>query len=135
MSAIAQAIPLSSSIYCARSVPCAPATSLPTSAPAPACCKLFLENGNRVFGVEPNAEMRQAGEEYLRAYSNFSSVNSSAEATTLPNASVDFVTAGQAFHWFEPEKTRAEFQRILRPQGWVAAIWNFREMEAPFARA
>ena len=97
--------------------------------------KLFLENGNRVFGVEPNAEMRQAGEEYLRAYSNFSSVNSSAEATTLPNASVDFVTAGQAFHWFEPEKTRAEFQRILRPQGWVAAIWNFREMEAPFARA
>jgi SAM-dependent methyltransferase len=62
-------------------------------------------------------------------------VAGSAEATTLDATSVDFITAGQAFHWFEPEKTRAEFRRILRPQGWVVAIWNFREMETPFARA
>src|SRR5260370_2845147 len=97
--------------------------------------KLFLENGNRVFGVEPNPEMRQAGEEYLASYDGFSSIEGSAESTPLGDSSVDFVTAGQAFHWFEPEKTRAEFQRILRPHGWVAAIWNFREMEAPFATA
>src|SRR5258705_3665632 len=97
--------------------------------------ELFLTNGNRVYGVEPNSEMRQAGEEYLAAYDGFSSIEGSAESTTLEDASVDFVTAGQAFHWFEPEKTRAEFRRILRPQGWVVAIWNFREMETPFARA
>jgi len=97
--------------------------------------KLFLEKGNRVFGVEPNAEMRQAGEEFLRTFQEFFSVAGSAEATTLDATSVDFITAGQAFHWFEPEKTRAEFRRILRPQGWVVAIWNFREMETPFARA
>ena len=97
--------------------------------------ELFLKNGNRVYGVEPNPEMRQAGEEYLASYDGFSSIEGSAESTTLEEASIDFVTAGQAFHWFEPEKTRAEFRRILRPQGWVVAIWNFREMETPFAKA
>src|SRR5712691_354679 len=96
--------------------------------------ELFLKNGNRVYGVEPNPEMRQAGEEYLASYDGFSSIEGSAESTTLEEVSVDFVTAGQAFHWFEPEKTRAEFRRILRPQGWVVAIWNFREMETPFAK-
>ena len=97
--------------------------------------ELFLKNGNRVFGVEPNREMREAGELHLQSYRAFVSVEGSAEATTLPEACADFVAAGQAFHWFEPEKTRAEFRRILRPQGWVVAIWNFREMETPFARA
>jgi SAM-dependent methyltransferase len=96
--------------------------------------ELFLKYGNCVFGVEPNPEMRQGGEEYLQSYPRFTSVNGSAEATTLANASVDFVTAGQAFHWFEPEKTRAEFRRILRPQGWVVAVWNFREKETPLAK-
>src|SRR5260370_26978664 len=97
--------------------------------------ELFLKNGNRVYGVEPHAEMRRAGEEYLASYDGFSSIEGSAESTTLDDASVEFVTAGQAFHWFEPEKTRGEFRRILRPQGWVVAIWNFREMETPFAKA
>ena len=97
--------------------------------------ELFLKNGNAVFGVEPNREMREAGELHLQSYRGFVSVAGSAEATTLPEACADFVAAGQAFHWFEPEKTRAEFRRILRPQGWVVAIWNFREMETPFARA
>jgi SAM-dependent methyltransferase len=97
--------------------------------------ELFLKNGNRVYGVEPNSEMRQAGEEYLASYDGFSSIEGSAESTTLEDASVDFVTAGQAFHWFDREKTRAEFRRILRPQGWVVAVWNFRGMETPFAKA
>jgi SAM-dependent methyltransferase len=97
--------------------------------------ELFLKSGNRVYGVEPNSEMRQAGEEYLASYDGFSSIQGSAESTTLGDSSIDFVTAGQAFHWFEPEKTSAEFRRILRLQGWVVAIWNFREMETPFAKA
>lgn len=97
--------------------------------------ELFLKIGNRVFGVEPNDEMRQAGEEYLSQFAEFTSVKGSAEATTLKNASVDFVTAGQAFHWFEPKKTRAEFWRILRPRGWVVAVWNFREKATPFGKA
>jgi SAM-dependent methyltransferase len=88
--------------------------------------ELFLTIGNAVFGVEPNKEMREAGEEYLAAYPRFTSVNASAESTSLPSASIDFVTAGQAFHWFAPEATRREFVRILRPDGWVAIVWNDR---------
>jgi SAM-dependent methyltransferase len=88
--------------------------------------ELFLENGNAVFGVEPNKEMREAGEEYLAAYPRFTSIHASAEATTLPAASVDFVTAGQSFHWFAPDATRREFARLLRPKGWVAIVWNDR---------
>jgi SAM-dependent methyltransferase len=60
----------------------------------------------------------------LAEYPNFVSINATAEETTLPNLSVDFVTAGQAFHWFDREKTRREFQRILKPKGWVVVVWN-----------
>jgi SAM-dependent methyltransferase len=91
--------------------------------------KLFLENGNRVFGVEPNQEMRQAGEEFLQSFPKFTSVAGSAEATTLADASVDFVTAGQAFHWFEPQAARREFSRILKSNGWMVITWNDRRME------
>ncbi len=98
-----------------------------------ALARLFLENGNRVFGVEPNQEMRVAAEHLLRRYGRFTSVAARAEETTLPHASVDFVTAGQAFHWFDPDPTRREFARILKPGGCVALIWNTRRKEGePF---
>jgi SAM-dependent methyltransferase len=95
--------------------------------------KLLLGNGNVVYGVEPNAEMREAGENFLQQYSRFKSVEGSAEATTLPTASVDLIVAGQAFHWFDRSAARREFARILKPGGWVALIWNEREVTAtPF---
>ena len=87
---------------------------------------MFLKNGNRVYGVEPNREMREAGERLLSAYPGFVSVDGRAEETTLADASVDFVTAGQAFHWFDPPHARVEFKRILRPGGWVVLVWNDR---------
>ena len=97
--------------------------------------KLFLENGNRVIGVEPNDEMRHAGEEFLSSSGNFSSVAGSAEATTLGDGTVDFVTVAQAFHWFEPVATRREFLRILRPEGLVVIVWNDRQLDTtPFLR-
>jgi SAM-dependent methyltransferase len=97
--------------------------------------ELFLKNGNRVYGVEPNKEMRQAGEEYLASYDGFSSIEGAAEATTLDDTSVDFITAGQSFHWFEPDAARREFVRILKPGGWMVIAWNDRRMEeAPFTR-
>jgi SAM-dependent methyltransferase len=98
--------------------------------------ELFLKNGNRVYGIEPNEAMRRAGEEYLASYDGFSSIEGSAEATTLDDASVDFVTSGQSFHWFEPDAARREFARILKPIGWMVIAWNDRRMEeAPFTRA
>ena len=97
--------------------------------------QLFLDNGNRVFGVEPNREMREAGERFLAAYPSFISVNGTAEATTLEAASVNAVVAGQAFHWFDIDKARREFLRILKPAGWVALVWNARRVDsAPFQR-
>jgi SAM-dependent methyltransferase len=98
--------------------------------------KVFLENGHRVIGVEPNAEMRAAGDEFLAEYRHFSSVNGSSEATSLADASMDFISAAQAFHWFEPQSTRREFARILKPGGWVVVMWNDRRTgETAFGRA
>lgn len=88
--------------------------------------RLLLERGLEVRAVEPNAPMRAACEAALEGAAGFSSVNGSAEATTLPSASVDAVTAAQAFHWFDLEPTRAECLRILRPRGCVALLWNDR---------
>ncbi len=96
----------------------------------------FLANGNRVIGVEPNREMREASEQFLQNFPNFTSKAATAEATGLPRASVDFVTAGQAFHWFDRERCRKEFQRILRPDGWVVLVWNDRRTDStPFLAA
>jgi SAM-dependent methyltransferase len=98
--------------------------------------RLLLENGNRVFGVEPNAEMRRAGEQFLTGYPRFVSVAGAAEATTLPDHSIDIVTAAQAAHWFDRPKARREFARILKPGGWAVLIWNERQTDAtPFLRA
>ncbi len=98
--------------------------------------EIFLDNGNRVIGVEPNREMREAGEKYLSGYPNFSMLEGSAEDTTLSEASVDFVLAGQAFHWFRPPETRVEFARILKPSGWAVLVWHDRDIDAtPFLRA
>jgi len=97
--------------------------------------EVFLKNGNRVFGVEPNREMREAGEQLLGKYPDFTSVNGTAEETTLADCSIDFVTAGQAFHWFDRDRARKEFTRILKPNGCVVLIWNERLTDtSPFLR-
>src|ERR1041385_1424133 len=90
--------------------------------------RFLLENGNRVFGVEPNAEMRRAGEQYLSAFPNFVSVDGKAEATTLASKSVDLITCAQAAHWFERDKAIAEFRRVLKPGGFLVLIWNHRHV-------
>jgi SAM-dependent methyltransferase len=94
--------------------------------------EVFLRNGNLVYGVEPNREMREAGERLLKGYPNFRSVAAQAEATMLDDDSIDFVTAGQSFHWFDRTAAKAEFARILKPDGWVVLIWNERLVTTPF---
>ena len=97
--------------------------------------RMLLENGNRVFGVEPNADMREAGERLLSAFPSFSSIAGTAEATKLPYQSVDFVMAAQAAHWFDREGSRREFLRILKPEGWLVLLWNERLTDStPFLR-
>jgi SAM-dependent methyltransferase len=97
--------------------------------------RLLLENGNSVFAVEPNPEMREMGIHQLEGYCRLVSVAGTAEETTLRSASVDFVTAAQAAHWFDLPRARTEFARILRPGGWCVLLWNERRTATtPFLR-
>jgi ubiquinone/menaquinone biosynthesis C-methylase UbiE len=89
--------------------------------------RMFLENGNEVFAVEPNPAMRAAAESTLGSSPKFHSIDGSAEQTTLADRSVDFVVSAQAFHWFDPEKSKAEFTRITTRRGWCVLIWNERK--------
>jgi SAM-dependent methyltransferase len=94
--------------------------------------KLFLDFGCRVIGIEPNREMREAGIQFLAGYPRFAAKEARAEHTGLADTSVDLVTAGQAFHWFDAPAARREFERILRPPKRVALIWNEREVTGGF---
>ena len=87
---------------------------------------LFLERKNKVYAVEPNQDMRDFAERNFSQDENFISIDGTAEATQLPDHSVDFITVAQAFHWFNYSKFRMECQRILKPGGWVLLIWNKR---------
>lgn len=91
--------------------------------------ELFLKNGNTVYGVEPNAEMRDASVKLLSAYPKYRAVDGSAEDSKLPASGVRLITAAQAFHWFHQAKARQEFQRILQPGGYAAIIFNTRKVE------
>lgn len=91
---------------------------------------MLLGEGCRVFAVEPNAAMRAAAEAALGGDANFASVAGTAEATTLADAGVDFVTAAQAFHWFDTERARAELRRVLKPGGWAVVVWNNRRTDS-----
>jgi SAM-dependent methyltransferase len=96
--------------------------------------ELFLRSGNRVYAVEPNEAMRIKAEELLSGYSDFISINGTAEATGLPAAAVDLIVAGQAFHWFDPVRAKQEFVRIARPGAYAALIWNERLMLSGFEK-
>jgi len=92
----------------------------------------LVGHASRTIAIEPNDEMRQQAELSLGSSPGFSSINATAEETTLPNESVDLVTAGQALHWFDPIPARREFARILKPPRLIAVIWNqFDEAELP----
>jgi SAM-dependent methyltransferase len=95
----------------------------------------FLANGNAVYAVEPNRAMAAAAHDALGGNARFRDVDGRAEATGLEPGSVDFIVVGQAFHWFDAPRARAEFHRILKPGGWVVLVWNVRRLEGtPFLR-
>jgi SAM-dependent methyltransferase len=96
----------------------------------------LLQRGFTVLGIEPNAAMRRAAEDHLRGYDQFISSDTSAEKTGLDSASVDAITCGQSFHWFDLPPTKAEFKRILKPGGMVGLLWNnWQNADDPLAVA
>lgn len=88
----------------------------------------LLQNGYRVYAVEPNSDMRKKAEEKLSANKDFFSVNGTDASTTLPAHSVDYVTAAQAFHWFDQAAFKKECARILKPGGRILLVYNSRDL-------
>lgn len=88
--------------------------------------RLFLSAGYTVTAVEPNRAMREAALAWLGGNARFRAVSGRAEATGLPDHSVDLVTVAQAFHWFDSAAVRPEFRRILQPGGLAVVFWNSR---------
>ncbi len=97
--------------------------------------KLFVNNGNIVYGIEPNDEMRKAAEKIFANNYNFISIKGTAENTTLSNECVDLITCAQSFHWFNREQAKNEFKRILRKNGYVVIVFNVRKNNSPFMKA
>ena len=96
--------------------------------------RLLLERGSRVYCIEPNGDMRKTAEGDLSGYENFVSVGAPAENTGLRDKSLDFVTAAQAFHWFDRPSFKLECRRILKPGGKVALIWNERDYKSEIVK-
>src|SRR5215211_8609673 len=94
--------------------------------------RLLTATGARVIAIEPVDEMRAALE---RTIPEADARPGTAEETGLPDSSADAVTVAQAFHWFDGPAALAEIDRILRPGGWLALIWNVRDLEHPTQRA
>jgi SAM-dependent methyltransferase len=88
--------------------------------------EIFLAAGFGVTAVEPNAEMRAACSELEQSFAKLGVVEGTAEETGLPAQSADLITVAQAMHWFDLERTRAEFARILKPGANCAVIYNNR---------
>ncbi len=98
-------------------------------------CIPFLENGNSVFAVEPNADMRLASERLFTGYPGFRAVAGTAEKSTLPDASADLIVAAQAFHWFHGSAACAEFVRIGKPGACTVLMWNERDLQDELGKA
>lgn len=96
--------------------------------------KLLLDRGFEVYAIEPNDQMRAIAESKFKDIKNFNSISATSENTTMDDKSVTLITVAQAFHYFDLEKTKEEFLRILKPGGKVALIWNFRLRDSEFIR-
>lgn len=90
--------------------------------------EIFLARGFNVIAVEPNQQMREACTTLTAQYHQLKCVERTAEATGLSNHSIDLITVGQAMHWFDLQRTRSEFVRILKPGGWCAILYNHRHL-------
>jgi len=94
--------------------------------------KLLINEVKEIYLIEPNDEMREYSKTYLSQNDNCTFINANAENTTLKDHSIDAIVVAQAFHWFDIEKCKIEFKRILKPYANIFLIWNNRLTNTPF---
>jgi SAM-dependent methyltransferase len=94
--------------------------------------RLLVPTGARIIAVEPVAAMRAELAAQLPAVET---LDGTAEAIPMADASVDVLTVAQAFHWFDLDRALAEIARVLRPGGGMAMLWNRRDESEPWVAA
>lgn len=94
--------------------------------------RLVAPRAGSVVAVDPGEDMLANAARRCDGVANIRFLKAPAEATGLPDRSVDLVLAAQAFHWFDPDRALAEFHRILRPGGRCALLWNLRVPDGGF---
>lgn len=92
--------------------------------------KKLLDCGCTVFAVEPNSDMRSALKNSIGGSEKLFIVDGTDKYTGLSGGSVDFVSAAQAFHWFDVHAFKKECLRILKPGGYVILVWNTRKNDS-----
>ncbi len=98
--------------------------------------RILAARGLKVIGVEPNDDMRRQAESIGSPTGPVATYRAGrAEATGLPDEFTPFVLVAQAFHWFSSESSLREFHRILKPDGWLALLWNEQDRADPFTEA
>lgn len=90
--------------------------------------------GCEILAVEPNIEMLNECKRYCLANTKIKYINASTERTQLPDHSIDIITIASAFHWFDKELSKVEFQRILKEDGYVILLWNSMQRDSDFAK-
>lgn len=94
--------------------------------------RAWVDRGADVVAVEPVGGMRSV---LQRELPGVTALDGTAEALPLPDGDVDVATVGHAFHWFEADRALAELQRVLRPGGHLAVLFNRRDLETPVQAA
>lgn len=83
--------------------------------------RALLARALDVVAVEPDDEMRRV---LVRSAPGIDVLDGRAEDIPLSGGSVDAVTVGQAFHWFDTDRALAEMRRVVRDGGGLALFWN-----------
>lgn len=96
--------------------------------------KLLLDAGFNVYAVEPNEKMSSVSKGKFINYDRFNLIKGTSERTWLNDNSISLITAAQSFHYFDLDKTKKEFKRILKKDGFVALLWNFRLRTSEFIK-